>query len=78
VTAAVLWALSNSRNTGRAEPNQSILPSRLSAFGVDHGRVQEIRLPGWTSSAEFVFAMGLIDHLVLARKAPNRMEGPVC
>jgi hypothetical protein len=34
--------------------------------------LEEIRLPGWTSSAEFVFAMGLtdvlIDQLVLARK----------
>jgi hypothetical protein len=36
------------------------------------GVLEEIRLPGWTSSAEFVFATGLtealIDHLVLARK----------
>jgi hypothetical protein len=36
------------------------------------GVLQEIRLPGWTSSAEFVFTLGLtdalIDHLVLARK----------
>jgi hypothetical protein len=36
------------------------------------GVLEQIRLPGWTSSAEFVFAMGLtdtlIDHLVLARK----------
>ena len=36
------------------------------------GVLQVIRLPGWTSSAEFVFAAGLtevlIDHLVLARK----------
>jgi hypothetical protein len=36
------------------------------------GVLQVIRLPGWTSSAEFVFAMGLtealVDHLVLARK----------
>jgi hypothetical protein len=36
------------------------------------GVLEVIRLPGWTSSAEFVFAMGLtealIDHLVLARK----------
>lgn len=34
--------------------------------------LEDIRRPGWTSSAEFVFAMGLtealIDHLVLARK----------
>jgi hypothetical protein len=34
-----------------------------------------IRLPGWTSSAEFVFAMGLtealIDHLAVA----SRMQG---
>ncbi len=39
---------------------------------LEGGLIQEIRLPGWTSSAEFVFAMGLtealIDHLVLARK----------
>lgn len=37
--------------------------------------LKEIRLPGWTSSAEYVFTIGLaevlIDYLVLAR----RMEG---
>ena len=36
------------------------------------GLLDEIRLPGWTSSAEYVFALGLtetlIDHLVLARR----------
>jgi hypothetical protein len=36
------------------------------------GVLQEIRLPGWTSPAEYVFTLGLtealIDHLVLARK----------
>jgi hypothetical protein len=34
--------------------------------------LEVIRLPGWTSSAEYVFTIGLtdaiIDHLVLARK----------
>jgi hypothetical protein len=34
--------------------------------------LEVIRLPGWTSTAEYVFTIGLtdaiIDHLVLARK----------
>jgi hypothetical protein len=40
--------------------------------GLLEGVLQEIRLPGWTSSAEYVFTFGLtealIDYLVLARK----------
>lgn len=36
------------------------------------GVLESIRLPGWTSSAEYVFASGLsesiVDHLVLVRK----------
>ena len=40
------------------------------------GLLDEIRPPGWTSSAEYVFALGLtealIDHLVLARRATGR------
>ena len=36
------------------------------------GVLDSIRLPGWTSSAEYVFAVGLVDaitdHLVLVRK----------
>jgi hypothetical protein len=43
--------------------------------GLLEGVLDEIRLPGWTSSAEYVFTIGLtealIDHLVLAR----RMQG---
>ncbi len=40
--------------------------------GLLEGVLESIRLPGWTSTAEFVFAIGLtdalIDHLVVARK----------
>jgi hypothetical protein len=43
--------------------------------GLLEGVLDSIRLPGWTSSAEYVFTIGLtealIDHLVLAR----RMQG---
>jgi hypothetical protein len=43
--------------------------------GLLEGVLDEIRLPGWTSSAEYVFTIGLtealIDHLVVAR----RMQG---
>ena len=39
--------------------------------------LQEIRLPGWTSSAEYVFTVGLtevlIDHLVLARRTQGTL-----
>ena len=41
----------------------------------EEGVLEVIRLPGWTSSAEFLFTMGLpeslIDHLAVAR----RMQG---
>jgi hypothetical protein len=43
--------------------------------GLLEGVLEVIRLPGWTSSAEFVFTMGLtealIDHLAVA----SRMQG---
>jgi len=40
--------------------------------GLLEGVLDSIRLPGWTSSAEYVFALGLtealIDHLAVANK----------
>jgi hypothetical protein len=43
--------------------------------GLLEGVLEIIRLPGWTSSAEFVFAMGLTESLIDQLAAANRMQG---
>lgn len=43
--------------------------------GLLEGVLEEIRLPGWTSSAEFVFAMGLTESLVDHLAVALRLQG---
>ena len=43
--------------------------------GLLEGVLEIIRLPGWTSSAEFVFAMGMTDALIDQLTAVSRLQG---
>jgi hypothetical protein len=43
--------------------------------GLLEGVLEIIRLPGWTSSAEFVFTMGLTEALIDQLAVANRMQG---
>jgi hypothetical protein len=43
--------------------------------GLLEGVLEVIRLPGWTSSAEFVYTMGLTEALIDQLAVANRMQG---
>ena len=43
--------------------------------GLLEGVLEVIRLPGWTSSAEFVFTMGLTEALIDQLAVVSRMQG---